>query len=855
VVEEFMTSRGNKRGSNRAVLTAGLAASLSGQLLPAFAQTVQDKYLSRVTAQENGACATVNVDFNVPVRYTSHFPEIGGRELRIGVQPVNTNRGSLSTGRAAESVRPPASKIAGIQQITYDASDPAGPTLVVQFDHDATWKVEADKNVARLVIKVSRSARDGCVPGGASATATGQASNIILSVTKTIPDKLDPTGNYSINLSSNRGAEVAPNTIKTVDAFSRYAAYAYTSEENGVTWARLRLGMFATRADAERVLAEVQKQYPDAWVTRLDRTERDRVYQAWLTARGQAAPQSGGAALSVNPQAEALLADLRSKLAAGDNAEAIRLAQNILGLPESAASPEAQELLGLARERNQQLAHARAEYETYLQRYPANEGAPRVRQRLAALLGEEQRPDAVARTTATGEKEKAPVRGEASGSLSVLYQHDESGFLFQDVPVVGGPEVNPDPIEENRTNLDEVLYGADLNLSVGNDRTEALLRFSGIYRDDFRADAPRDEGAISALYFDISDREWNSSFRLGRQTRNTGGVFGRFDGALASVQVADRIKLNAVAGLPVQSSRDLEINTDRVFYGGSVDLSLVPDHLDTGLYYIDQSYGDLIDRRAVGLEFRYFDAERSAYGVFDYDVHYGKLNLALLNGMFQFKDNSSFSVSVDYRRAPLLTTQNAIIGQGVDDPNLLLPTYTEREIYQLAEDRTAYSRSASLSYSRPLAEKLQFNVDVIATNVSSTKASVGIDAQPPTGTELFWSGQLVASDIFKEGAILIVGLRYADLAMNEQYTLQANGRYPITRDVRLNTKIRVDQRIRKDDSSDEVSVRGSLALSYNYNRMTHLDLEFGGQYSDQNNILVTTRETGVFFNIGLRRDF
>lgn len=833
----------------RLLLTGSLVASLASQIAPAaYAQTVSDRYLSRVTAQENGACATVNIDFNVPIRYTSHFPESRGRELRIGVQPLNFNRSSLSTALAAESVRPPVSAVAGIQRITYDVSDPAGPTLVIQFDHDADWQVEANQLVTRLVVTVSSGA--GCKPATASASA-----NAILSVTQTIPDKLDPTGNYAINLSSNRGRTVDGKAIKQVPAFRDYAAYAYTAEENGAEWARLRLGMFQSRADAERVLSAIQGDYPDAWIARIDRAERETVYQAWLAARGETVPPSGP--LPANPEAEALLKQLRDTLAAADNSGAIRLAERILGMSENAATPEAQELLGLARERNGQLAHAKAEYETFLQRYPNHEAAPRVRQRLSALLGEEQAPPPkqAGKDKIGGRKEAGDIRGEASGSLSVLYQRDESGFIFENVPTVGGPEVNPDPIEENRVNLNEVLYGADINLSLGNDRVEGVFRFSGIYRDDLRAGLPRDEGAVSTLYFDVSDREWNTSLRIGRQTRNTGGVFGRFDGGLLSFQANDSIKLNLVGGFPVQSSRDLEIKSDRVFYGGSVDLSVVPDALDTTFYYIDQTYGDLVDRRSAGFEFRYFDPHRSAYGVYDYDVHFGQVNLALLNASTQLDDDSSISLAIDYRRSPLLSTQNATIGQAVLNPNDLLGTYTEDEIYKFAQDRSAYARSASLSYSRTLMKNLQFNADVIATNVSGTKGSGGVDAQPGTGTEYYYSGQLVASDVFAEGAIFIAGLRYADLQLIDQYTVQLNGRYPITQDLRLNTKLRLDQRQRKDGTSDEVSARGSFALTYNLGRMTHFDFEVGGQYSDNSNPLVDTKERGLFGSFGIRQDF
>ena len=203
----------------------------------------------------------------------------------------------------------------------------------------------------------------------------------------------------------------------------------------------------------------------------------------------------------------------------------------------------------------------------------------------------------------------------------------------------------------------------------------------------------------------------------------------------------------------------------------------------------------------------------------------------------------------------MLTTLNAIIGQGVEDPNDLLATYAEEEIYQFAQDRSAYARSASVSVSRPITENLQINVDVIATNVSGTKASGGIEAFPGTGTEFYYSGQLVASDVFTEGAIFIAGVRYADLEMLEQKTATFNVRYPITRDLRVNTKLRLDQRNRKDGSSEEVSARGSMALSYTMGKSTFLDFEVGGQISDSSNPLMMTKERGLFGTIGIRQDF
>lgn len=853
-----MTGPKAPKRATRLALLSSVALVGSGVAQSAYAQVIQDRFLSRVQATEQGDCATITVEFNVPVQYQSHFPETGGRDLRISVQPLNFNRFGQGAGGGSESARPPTSKVAGIQQITYDVLDPAGPTLTLQFGHEVSWTVASDNDVSRIIIQVSSVGTNGCEAGAAGDQSQNQIAlaKSVLAVTQVVPEALDPNGYYAINLASTRGDKLDPAEIKQVPAFSDHVGYTYVAEENGATWARLRLGTFATRSDAEAALAGLAADYPDAWIVRLDRRERDYVYRAWTAAR--AVLSGGGAAttthLPVRPEAEAMLVDARAKFAEENYPEVVRLTNSILQMPENAASPAAQELLGIAREKAGQLAHAKAEYETFLQKYPNDPAAPRVRQRLSVLVTGEEAPGTL---TASGEteSEKTKIHADATGSLSALYQRDESGYRFQDSPIVGGPDVNPDPIETNQVNLNEMLYGADLNLSLGTDRNEAILRFSGLYRDDFTSVNPRDESSISSLYLDVSDRKLDASMRLGRQTRNTGGVFGRFDGGYAGMQVTDRIKVNGVAGFPVQSSRDMSVKTDRKFFATSIDYSVIPDVLDTTVYVLDQTYGNLKDRQAAGFEFRYFQDNRTAYGVFDYDTHFGQMNLALLNGTLKFKDDSSVTVAFDYRRSPFLTTQNAIFGQLVTDPNDLLGTYTEDEIYQLAEDRTAYSRSAYVSVAKPLTKKLQLNFDVIASNVSSTKASAGVEAQPPTGTEVYYSTQLVASDLFKEGSIAIFGLRYANLATSTQTSYQFNGRLPVTRSLRISPRLRIDDRKSSDGTFSRTSGRGSVAAAWSPKRMLQFEFEGGGVFSDGSNTFGTSQEQGYFLSFGIRKDF
>ena len=91
-------------------------------------------------------------------------------------------------------------------------------------------------------------------------------------------------------------------------------------------------------------------------------------------------------------RSDELMATGRRALTDGELDEAIRIFTKVNSLPDHANSAESKELLGVARERHGQLAHAKAEYEEYLKWYPGGEGAERVRQRLDALLSANGKP-------------------------------------------------------------------------------------------------------------------------------------------------------------------------------------------------------------------------------------------------------------------------------------------------------------------------------------------------------------------------------------------------------------------------------------------------------------------------------
>ena len=108
----------------------------------------------------------------------------------------------------------------------------------------------------------------------------------------------------------------------------------------------------------------------------------------------KAAPPPAAATRTL-PSAEVLDAqwlEARAAFDAADYPTAIRLLTRLVEYPEHPRRAEAQEMLGLARERSGQLAHAKAEYDEYLRRYPDGPAAGRVAQRRDALATLDSKP-------------------------------------------------------------------------------------------------------------------------------------------------------------------------------------------------------------------------------------------------------------------------------------------------------------------------------------------------------------------------------------------------------------------------------------------------------------------------------
>jgi TolA-binding protein len=534
---------------------------------------------------------------------------------------------------------------------------------------------------------------------------------------------------------------------------------------------------------------------------------------------------------------EALMEEARQAMARQDYSRAVQLYTKLLEFPDHPYRQDALEFLGVARERKGQLAHAIREYQRYLSLYPEGEGADRVRQRLAGLTTAKQRPKTGPRRTKVKTRDNP---WEVYGGFSQFYLRNEN-TLDDDSDIVTQSAVSSD---------------LDVTARKRSENYDIQSRFTGSYLHDFLNDGPGNESSVSSLYVDANDKVHGVGMRLGRQSRNTGGVLGRFDGLLLGYQLTDWLTINGVAGFPVVSTRD-QVDTDKQLYGVSADLGTFANAWDFNAFFVEQEVHGILDRRAIGGEARYFDTTRSLLTFVDYDISYDSLNTLIFLGTWTLPDRTTMNATVDYRNSPILTTTNALQGQTVRDIDDLLDSLSEDQIRALAEDRTAEYTTVSLGASHPFSERFQLSGDVTVTNLSDSEASGGVEAIPGTGNEYIYNLQLIGSNVLKSGDIAIGGLRYSNLDTADIYSFSLNTRYPVNSKWRINPRVRVDYRENSRDESTQWIGVPSIRMDYRLSRRYRFELEGGGEWSSRKlPDLPNDEDTSSYFiSAGYRIDF
>jgi hypothetical protein len=502
--------------------------------------------------------------------------------------------------------------------------------------------------------------------------------------------------------------------------------------------------------------------------------------------------------------------EARAAFDAGDHQAAIRLLTRLVEYPEHPRRAEAQELMGLARERSGQLAHAKAEYEEYLHRYPEGPAAGRVGQRLAALATLDSRPQVAAVAQREG-----GMDWTAFGGWSQEYRYDSTSLKTTD-------------FSTDFTSQSMVITDGDFSLRGRGERFDVQTRVSAGYLYDLLPDGAGDQTRVSVAYADVNDREFGINARLGRQSKHSGGVLGTFDGLYLGWRALPTLRLNLMAGNPVESTGD-PFTSDRQFVSLSADWTGWIEGLEISPFLIDQTYDGVSDRRAVGSEVRWFTPGRTVVGLFDYDIDYAALNMAMLLGTFELPGRWTITGTVDHRKSPFLTTRNALAGQVVQLLDELVTQFGEAGVRALAEDRTADVDTVSLGVSRPLGTRFQWIADAAATQISSMPASGGVAAIPGTGTELSFGAQLIGNSLLRSGDVSIIGLRWYEGEVARTVSMSLSSRFPLWGRLRAGPRLRFDYREFSADGSTQWLASPALRIDWHSDRTT-VELEAGGEW-------------------------
>ncbi len=226
-----------------------------------------------------------------------------------------------------------------------------------------------------------------------------------------------------------------------------------------------------------------------------------------------------------------------------------------------------------------------------------------------------------------GEPAPKPSYGSVSGSVSSTYIRDDSYSINRDPTQA----LNLNKTREDlQTHQNEVMSSFDTTAQWGDGNVKMKFRFSGT--NEYRIEpTAEDLFGVSSLYLDTSVKDWGTTFRLGRQIRNSDGILGRFDGAVFTYQYDPIFGFTTFGGSPVDYRTDTPLKDDRYFYGGALNVGPWKG-LDADVYAIEQMDRNIVDRQAVGAEFRYNDMTKSAFLTVDYDVHFDKLDAAIFTG-------------------------------------------------------------------------------------------------------------------------------------------------------------------------------------------------------------------------------
>jgi len=532
----------------------------------------------------------------------------------------------------------------------------------------------------------------------------------------------------------------------------------------------------------------------------------------------------------------------REAIATGRFEEAVLALNRVLNMPPNAFSQEAQELIGLARERLGETAKAKAEYELYLKLYPDGPGAGRVKARLAEL--------SVAAVVGRAPVEAPPLYA-AWGSLSQYFYGGQSQVETTTITVT--PATNATTIDVARlTSTDQRQLTTNLDATgrwrQGPWDTRVVVRDSYTYSF---LNGGSDRNRLTAAYAEGRHAPTNLFGRVGRQTGTSSGVLGRFDGAWLSWAARPDWRLNGVAGAPV----DAGPGPDKLFAGGSIDVDNVLPGTSMQLFGIAQRAGGETDRVGLGGEVRYFDPNRMLYAVVDYDPMFNAFNVAMAQGSWQFGNGTALNLLADYRRTPTLQLGNLLLAVPNGNFDTIVDTIGVGAARDMAKAFTPISKVFLVGVTHQVTPQWQLGLDVRLSSLSGTPATELAPAQPGSGNVYTYTMQAIGTSLVQRWRdILVVNGSVMNGKLVDGWQAGVDYRFSPWEPLTVQPMYRY---YRQEDSLGARLLRHmpGLRVIYYLRERFSLEGEYAMERSKTSGAAVVDQSTRQFWYVGWRWDF
>jgi hypothetical protein len=343
-------------------------------------------------------------------------------------------------------------------------------------------------------------------------------------------------------------------------------------------------------------------------------------------------------------------------------------------------------------------------------------------------------------------------------------------------------------------------------------RLDALQQ-TGIGLPDNRA-----KTSLSTAYLELKHKRSRSVARLGRQSRDDGGIFGRFDGAWLGLEATDRLGFGLAAGSPVYARNKTPFADDIAFLSARATYALRPSILFADIYAIEQHAGAAIDRRALGAEIRHETQDLSANAGADYDIHLDRWSSAYASANWQANERLSFNAALDYRTTPFLLTSNALVGQDEDKLPSLVRLLGENHVLALAGAQTSDAVTASAGLSYQLSQRWHVTLDGLLMDARGTITS------PDTGADMFVSAYAYGDQLIMPNGSGGAGLSFAQNQRMSKISSDIFLKYPLTDKLTLSPRLRASL---KRMTGNEFKLTPSLGARYWLDKHWRLDSELG----------------------------